>query len=240
MGAWPTEAVDRIRRGFEAARDDVRAAGMRWYMRDQFPFLGIQTPERRRLLREATAGLGRPSAEQLLAAARTLWSLPEREYQYAATDLLTRHERVLPADALSEIREFIVTKAWWDTVDALAARVVGPMVLRHPELVPEMDAWIESDDLWVTRSAILHQLTYKARTDEERLFRYCLRRAGDSDFFIRKAIGWALREYSKTAPDAVIAFVSTHGDALSPLSKREALQHVEREKRRADAADQAR
>lgn len=235
MSGWPAQAVDRIRGAFEAARDDARAAGMRRYMRDQFPFLGIATPERRRLLREAIRELGRPNEDELLAAARALWELPEREYQYAAADLLIRHEGVLSAGALPAIRELIQAKAWWDTVDALATRVVGPLVLRHSELVAEMDGWSGSDDLWLARSAILHQLTYKAKTDEQRLVAYCRKRASDRDFFIRKAIGWALREYSKTAPDAVLAFVRAHEHDLSPLSKREALLRIERAKRANEA-----
>ena len=123
------------------------------------------------------------------------------------------------------IRQLIVTKSWWDTVDALAAHVVGVMVARQPVLLSTMDEWVVSDELWLIRTAILHQLRYKSQTDTERLFRYCAQHAGHKDFFIRKAIGWALREYARTDPDAVRRFVKTQS-ALSGLSVREALKHL--------------
>jgi 3-methyladenine DNA glycosylase AlkD len=109
-------------------------------------------------------------------------------------------------------------------VDALAARVIGPIVARHPAAVSTMDAWLADDDMWLARTAILYQLTYAERTDADRLFRYCLARAGHRDFFIRKAIGWALRQYAKTDPAAVRSFVTAHASQLSPLSRREALK----------------
>ena len=93
---------------------------------------------------------------------------------------------------------------------------------------PSIDVWIDSDDLWLARTAILHQNTWKTSTDEVRLFAFCEQRAADTDFFMRKAIGWALREYSKTAPDAVRAFVETHERTLSGLSKREALKRLDK------------
>ena len=101
------------------------------------------------------------------------------------------------------MEELITTKSWWDTVDALASRTVGALVLADPALRKTMDRWIRSDDIWIARTAILHQLFYKEATDTSRLFDYCLLRAGDNEFFIRKAIGWALREYSKTDEVAV-------------------------------------
>jgi 3-methyladenine DNA glycosylase AlkD len=106
--------------------------------------------------------------------------------------------------------------------------VVGPLVSRYPDLALTMDDWIASDNIWLARTAIIHQERFKDRTDVERLFSYCLLRAADRDFFIRKAIGWALREYSKTDADAVRRFVADHGSELSPLSQREALKWLSR------------
>jgi 3-methyladenine DNA glycosylase AlkD len=122
--------------------------------------------------------------------------------------------------------QLITTKPWWDTVDTLADHVVGMIVARHPEAVSTMDSWLLDDNLWLARTALLHQLTYRDRTDVDRLFRYCLARADHKDFFIRKAIGWALRQYAWTDPEPVRAFVEEHRAVLSPLSVREALKNI--------------
>jgi 3-methyladenine DNA glycosylase AlkD len=121
----------------------------------------------------------------------------------------------------------LITKSWWDTVDAVAADIVGRLVQRHPALVKTMDAWIADDNMWLQRTAILHQLRFKDQTDEKRLFGYCLKHGSQKEFFIRKAIGWALREYSKTNPAAVKKFVKTA--PLTNFSKKEAMKWVERE-----------
>jgi len=131
---------------------------------------------------------------------------------------------------LGHTRILLTTKSWWDTVDALAANVVGPLVRANPPLVAVMDEWIVDGDHWLVRTAILHQLHARGRTDTDRLFGYCTRRAGDREFFVRKAIGWALREYSKTDAAAVRQFVTTHPE-LSPLSAREALRWLQRKER---------
>src|SRR5262252_6032459 len=114
------------------------------------------------------------------------------------------------------------TKSWWDTVDGLATGAAGPLVAAHPELRTVMDSWVESENIWLARAAILHQERYRERTDSELLFAYCLRRAADREFFVRKAVGWALRSYAKVAPDVVAQFLTGHGAALSGLSSWEA------------------
>jgi 3-methyladenine DNA glycosylase AlkD len=220
--SWSAIAPRLVER-FEPHRDAQRAAAMSAYMRNLFPFAGIAATDRRRLQREAAAGLTPPDQAALSETLDTLWSMPEREYQYAALDLASRHVRVCGPGFLATARRLVSTKSWWDTVDALAGHVVGPLVAAHPQLTADMDEWIQADDMWVARTALLHQLTYKQRTDRARLFAYCLARSGHPDFFIRKAIGWSLREYSKTDAEAVRAFVTDNDDRLSPLSKREAL-----------------
>ncbi len=223
MTGYAAEAVERIVAALSARRDAERAAGMSAYMRGQFPFLGVQTTERRALHKAALRGMTEPSEADLGDFARALYALFEREYQYVAVDHLVQWvDRCGPA-FLAVARELITTKSWWDTVDGLAAQVVGPLVLRYPELVPEMDRCVLDSNLWVARTAILHQLKYKGRTDADRLFRYCELRAGDREFFIRKAIGWALREYSKTDPEAVQRFIAANESVLSGLSKREGM-----------------
>ena len=217
--------VDNLVEVYGEAADPVRAVAMAAYMRDQFPFLGIASPARRDLSRRVLAGRPAPDEAALLAEARACWALPQREYRYFACERLRRHAKTLSVEALPTVRHLIVTEPWWDTVDALAAHVVGILVQRHPELVSTMDEWAAGDDLWLTRTAILHQLSYRGRTDTDRLLRYCEARATHTDFFIRKAIGWALREYAKTDPDAVRRFVQTH-TTLSGLSAREALKNL--------------
>lgn len=212
----------RLADGLEAQRDPAQAIRMAAYMRNQFAFLGIPSPARRAVMREVLAGVVQPTGNELTAFALALWARPEREYQYCACDLLARHAKRLDAGAIVLLETLITTKSWWDTVDALASNVAGPLVTSHPELVAVMDVWSASDNTWLARTAILHQLGYKARTDPERLFRYCTLRAHESEFFIRKAIGWALRQYSKTDADAVRSYVAAHPQ-LSELSKREAL-----------------
>jgi 3-methyladenine DNA glycosylase AlkD len=221
--AWADEAARRIAEAFRAHADPAAAPGMGKYMRERFPFLGIKTPLRRKLEREALAGLGAPDEDGLAAFAKGLWDMAEREFQYAGCDTLARHQRRLTLASLPLLETLITSKSWWDTVDALAARVAGPIVLRHPAAAAWMDRWLEHENLWLRRSALLHQLTYRAQTDEDRLFRYCLARAGEREFFIRKAIGWALRQYSWTDPGAVRAFVAAHEAELPALSRREAL-----------------
>jgi 3-methyladenine DNA glycosylase AlkD len=218
--------VERLQEIFGAAADPERAAPMRAYMRDRFEFLGIPSPLRRELTRRVLAGTPRPAERDLTEVALACWALPQREYQYFAADYLRRHAPSLTPAALPVVTTLITTKSWWDTVDDLAANTVGPMVAAHPALRSTMDAWTApGTDLWLVRTAILHQLRYGNRADFPRLADYCARWAGEPDFFIRKAIGWALREHAKTDPDAVRGFVAAH-PGLSGLSVREALKNL--------------
>ncbi|HZQ84305.1 MAG TPA: DNA alkylation repair protein [Acidimicrobiales bacterium] len=211
---------------FEERRDPSKAVGMAAYMRDRFPYFGLPAPAQRAAAREALEGLGQPTEADLVQLATTCWARPQREWQYAACDLLARRAKHCSPALLLTVEHLITTKSWWDTVDLLASKVVGTLVRNHRELAPTMDAWIDADDFWLARTAILHQLGSKSGTDADRLFAYCERRAGDTEFFVRKAIGWALREYAKTDPRAVRQFVADHDAVLSNLSKREALKNI--------------
>lgn len=228
MPSLADELTSRLESLFEAARDRKRAEAMSRYMRDGFAFYGIQAPAQREIARDATSGMSAPTSSELRAVALSCWKRHEREWQYFACGYLRRHISVASPSFLPTLRRLITTKSWWDTVDSLAGRSVGPLVLSSPKLAREMDVWIESENFWIARSALLHQLFFRSATDADRLFSYCLRRAGDTEFFIRKAIGWALREYSKTDERAVRRFVREHASDLSGLSKREALKWLER------------
>ncbi|MFJ4788274.1 DNA alkylation repair protein [Streptomyces sp. NPDC088794] len=218
--------LERLTAAYAAAADPERAAAMRAYMKDVAPFLGLTTPVRRALSRTVEDGLPRPAEADCIAIALRCWRLPEREYQYFAVDYLRRHARVCTSGFLPVARHLVSTVPWWDTVDALAAHVVGGLVAADRTLAADMDAWIGDDDLWIARTALLHQLRYKERTDTERLFAYCLRQSGHPDFFIRKAIGWCLREYAKTDPEAVREFLARERGRFAPLSVREALKNI--------------
>lgn len=210
--------------------DAAQALGMKAYMRNQFEFLGISTPTRQALTREFFLEHGGPDASQLAQVVRPLWDLPEREYQYSALTLLGFASHRLSVEHMPLLEDLITRKSWWDTVDSLAVNLVGPVVLRQAGQASDYaDKWLRSENMWLQRTAILFQLKWKQQTDEPLLFSCIERSLQSPEFFIRKAIGWALREYSKTAPARVETFVSTHAASLSPLSAREALRWIRKQ-----------
>ena len=223
----PEQLVGQIRDALAALADPARAAPMRAYMRDRFPFLGIQTPIRRAALRP----LFKVDFDQnsLLTAAGLLYELPEREFRYAASDLLARHAGRLDLNAVAPLLALAQRDSWWDTVDGQAG-IVGD-VLRaarrsDSDAQATMDDALHHDCLWVRRIAMIHQLGWRLETDTVRLFGYAETLAPERDFFIRKAIGWALRDYARWNPQAVRDFVATLGTRLSPLSTREAMRRI--------------
>ena len=220
------ELLDRLVRIFSAAREPDRAVKAAAYMRDQFAFLGFSMPTQRALARTVAAGLPTPTEDELRATALACWALEEREYQYFACDFLRTHHTVPGPEFLETARTLITTKSWWDTVDPLATRFVGSLVRRLPALRERMDEWSAEKNMWLIRTAILHQMHWGEATDTDRLFDYCTRQAGHRDFFVRKAIGWALRQYAWTDPDAVRKYVAKNRAVLSPLSVREASKHL--------------
>jgi 3-methyladenine DNA glycosylase AlkD len=184
----------------------------------------VPSPKLKLALRAAQPG--RLDQAELTEVSRGLWRMREREYQYAACALLSRFVKGCGPDFLRVAHDLIVAKSWWDTVDTLASHTVGTLVRNHSQLVTTMDQWIAGDNLWLARTAILYQLGYKEATDADRLFRYTLIKADHPDFFMRKAIGWALRQYAWVAPETVRAFVLAHETKFSGLTRREALKHL--------------
>jgi 3-methyladenine DNA glycosylase AlkD len=222
------ELLPQLRVELEAAADPQKAAEMSAYMKGHFEFFGVQTPERRRLSKPALAAGADCDHGEILDFAEACWRQREREFHYVGADVLRRWAKVLGPGDLDRVERLLRTNSWWDTVDSLAVWTIGPLVASYPELVRVMDQWIDDDNIWIARTAILHQLAYKELTDRDRLFSYVEKRADDSDFFIRKALGWALRQYARTEPDAVRAFVDRLGTRLSALTRREALKHIDR------------
>ncbi len=203
--------------------DEETAAPMAKYMREQFAFLGIKTPQRKALLKKYIKAHGLPPVEDLDEIARQMWDLDAREFQYVAMSLLDRMKKHIGPEHRPLIEHLIVTKSWWDTVDGLASHQVGDLLSRFPALKePVIGKWRGSDNFWLRRTTLLFQLRYKDQTDEDLLFALIGENLGSKEFFINKAIGWALREYSKTDAGAVIDFVRQ--TPLEPLSEREALK----------------
>jgi len=207
------------------------AEGMRAYMRDRFEYLGIQTPIRRAAVTPLIRAFKPADAAELRKAADGLWKMRERENQYVAVDLLARYQAVLNLEDLPWLLDLVREKSWWDSVDALL-KAVGPIVQRSGAKGKRaMDAAVRSQNLWVRRIAMLHQLGLRDETDTARLFRYAELLAPEKEFFIRKAIGWALRDYAWHDWRTVEKFLkSTHG-GLSGLSVREASKNFAKLKR---------
>lgn len=197
------------------------------YMKNHFGFFGIPKPLRATLQKPAFASLGRPPSPALLIAiAHKLWQCPERECQYAACDLLVRHAGRLEAEHLQPVAKLITKKSWWDTVDALATRVVGELARHHPALLPTLDAWAHDDNLWLRRTSLLHALHHGKATDRTRLQAALDANLDQRDFFIRKAMGWALRQFARHDPNWVRSYLALRGEALSGLTRREAAKHL--------------
>ncbi|KOP71734.1 DNA alkylation repair protein [Bacillus sp. FJAT-21945] len=210
---------------FEQNRDQEKAIPMQNYMKNHFPFLGIKTTERRSLVKQFFEESGILKNDFQADFILALWKKDEREYQYAALDYIERSMKKLEKRHLPFLEQLITSKSWWDTVDVLAPKPVGSIASEHPEVIEErIENWAYGDHLWLRRSAILFQLKYKARTDEELLYRYIVQNKESKEFFIQKAIGWALREYSKTNPASVRAFIES--TALPNLSVREGSKYI--------------
>ncbi len=224
-----TELVTAVRSGLAELADPAKAPGMRQYMKSSMPYLGVAAPARRALGRRLFAAHPLSDVEQWRTVVLTLWrDAGYREERYMAVDLTGARQYAgfqTPAE-LALYEELIVTGAWWDHVDELAENRVGPLLRAHPSrLTPVLRGWATDSDLWKRRTSIICQLHSKEATDTA-LLTYCVEaNVADRDFFIRKAIGWALRQYAKTAPAWVRAFVDAHPD-LSPLSRREATKHL--------------
>ena len=224
--------VPAIRNALAAAGDPQRAAAQQAYMKSAMPYRGISSPELRAILRPILA-----SPDNLLAdrgewegAVRELWDgATHREERYAATALTgyRAYRAWQDPDTVPLYQHLVTTGAWWDHVDELASRRIGPILLSHKaELTPVVRAWATDPDLWLRRTAILSQLTFKGRTDLDLLSHAIEANLDDTSFWIRKAIGWALRQHARTDPDWVRHLVAAHGNRLSGLSRREALRHL--------------
>jgi len=193
-------------------------------MKSAMPFLGVRVPEVRRLTREAARGVA--DADELRVAALELWrGAAHREERYAAQALMALRPLRGRLDMLDVHEEMIRTGAWWDHVDEVAHRLADLLDAHPGELAVELRVWADDEDFWIRRAAIIAQLQRRDTTDRALLADAIEPNIADPEFFIRKAIGWALRDFARADPDWVRAFVAAH-PALSPLSRREALKHL--------------
>ena len=215
-----------------AAGDPVRAEGQQRYMKSEMPFHGVRVPEVRRLARALAKDHPLPDAGAWESAVLGIWrSATHREQRYAAVELayVPTYRRWLRPGRLGMLEEMIVTGAWWDYVDQLAAKHMGHLLASYPtDVRPILMSWAQEPDIWKRRTAIIAQLRFKAGTDTDLLFFAIEASIDEREFFLRKAIGWALREYSKTAPEVVADYVASHRHRLSALSRREALKVITR------------
>ena len=225
---------DSVIAALRDAADPVRAPQQQAYMKSDMPYFGVSVPDCRRIAAAVFRAHPLPDAGAWEAAILDLWRRAgHREERYAAIGLLhfKRYAAWLEPARLPMVEEMVVTGAWWDYVDAIAGRGMGTMLAAHPRPVKAaLREWAKDDDIWKRRTAILAQLKAKGETDTALLADAIRPSVGDPEFFLRKGIGWALREYSKTDPAWVLAFVEAH-PGLSVLSRREALKHQERKNR---------
>ena len=220
------QVLEDLRSSFRESADPRQAPAMEAYMKHLFPFLGLKKPERAACTKSILSDAKRWTIDDVHAATVWLWNQPEREFQYAAMNLLEAGKKSWTTDSYALMLAMICEKSWWDTVDYVASNLVGSWLLRQPAGVRAAEAHLlnASNFMWNSRTALIFQLSYKQQTDRSLLGALILSHAASKEFFLQKAIGWALRQYARTDAGWVREFVAGH--ALPKLSKREALKHL--------------
>ena len=209
--------------------DPAKAIAMAAYMKTTQPFYGVQTPDRQPIVKELKARFAPSQHRDYQRGVLSLWKLPHREERYLAIAYARAHRGFITMESIPLYEQMIREGAWWDFVDEIAANLVGAVLLSNRKQTrPIIEHWIDDRDMWIRRTALIAHLRHKSATDREQLFDHCIRRAAEKEFFIRKAIGWALREYSKTDPAAVQLFIRQNASRLSPLSVSEGSKHLHR------------
>lgn len=223
MNASLNEYVTGFEDLLKLQTDPLVAQGASAYMRNQFDFIGVKAPARRESLRHYLKMQGLPAHEHLFEFVELCWKRPYREIQYFGMEVV---EKVMKKPLLSDVEALeymIINRSWWDTVDFIATHLASRYFMHFQvEIRPRTRVWMDSGNIWLQRSALLFQLSWKERTDVDLLFHYMEELSQEKEFFIEKAIGWALRQLSRTYPKLVRQFVESH--ALRPLSRREALR----------------
>ena len=218
------DELTKVINKFRESTNEENAVAMKVYLKDQFEFLGIKSPERKQLQKEFLSNINKKEQINKVWVLQ-LWNYEQREFQYLAIDYLIKMKKNLLEEHIELIKVLIVTKSWWDTVDLLASHLIGELCKKYPNLIDEyILKWAVSEDMWLRRTAILYQLKYKDNIDTKILEYAIGENKNDNEFFIRKAIGWVLREYSKTNREWVKEFLANN--KLSLLSVREASKYL--------------
>lgn len=217
------EEIIALRNSLEASSDAENAQAMSRYMKGHFQYHGIKSPVRKALAAPFLRHWTPLYAKDPEALAIALWKQEEREYQYIAMEFLARSKKDWKPHRLDLYHHLLVNKSWWDTVDMISATLVGGLIQKFPELEEKMEEWNASDHLWLIRCSLLYQLKYGRVMDLERLSTNILRHSDSKEFFIQKAMGWALRQAAKFHTEWAYHFVTTN--SLPALTKREALKH---------------
>lgn len=230
MNKKVNDYIQPLTQRFLENADPEKAQQMSKYMRNLCPFFGIPATVSRPLMKDFLKSHGLPGNDIFNDVMKTLWQLDQREYQYAAMLLMEKAMKKAEKERIRLYEWAIQEKSWWDTVDYLSGMMVGWHMRMYPDLVqPFTRQWMDSGNIWLQRSALLFQLKYKKETDTSLISDYIEELKGSREFFIRKAIGWILREYSKTNPAWVEQFISENHD-LSGLSKREGMKVINRKR----------
>lgn len=215
--------VVKLVKELKAVANPDDAAAMKAYMKNKFEFLGVKTPARRKLVK----AFFKQQTDSVIDwdFINEAWNNPYRELQYAALDYLESRKKLLTPSDLPGLKKLAQTKSWWDTIDFLD-RLVGSIIAQFPETKEIILSWSCDEDIWLRRLAIDHQLLRKEETDIELLEKILVNNLAQSEFFINKAIGWALRDYSKTNPDWVRDFIERHQAEIAALSIREGSKYL--------------
>jgi 3-methyladenine DNA glycosylase AlkD len=222
----PAEFVKKISKVFQENANAQNARAMEKYQLNQFPFFGLKKPQRTDLFKPIfTEAKPFITEKWILEAATLLWAKKEREFHYVALDLFGLNKKLISPLSFKTLEKMILTNSWWDSVDGISSYAIAPLVLNFPKLKKEMERFANHKNMWLNRVAIIHQILYKEKTDSEFLYKVCEQHMHREEFFIRKAIGWALRQHAKTNRKEVYAFVEKNKHKLSGLSYREALKH---------------
>jgi 3-methyladenine DNA glycosylase AlkD len=224
---WKHEVLTATKKAFHNQGNKTKAAGAFAYMKEVAPFLGISAPDRRRLTKAEWKNLRSPTSDELGEAALALMSMREREYHYAAYDLIEQWINVADEYFLTEyVEQLIVTKSWWDTVDGLVSAAVSPLCYRY-DATRIIKDWSLSENIWLIRAAIGHQRGWKRDTNIQQVLDICDKHWSNQEFFVAKAIGWALRDIARLDKQSVKKFLVLH-PAKNSVAVREAMRGIER------------